>query len=459
MVSIIIPTLNHKDEISRLIPRLRRIGSVSEILVIDGGSTDDSIRVAKDFGVDVRLSSQEGRGSCLADGLLHAKGEFVIFWSPELFPEDDSAVQSLIDPLVADSADFVKGWIVGPEAVLSEFCVLPQLNVFFPEVMRFRQPLCRVVSARKNFMNKIKLPRDEGVDVGLLIDVVQLGVRVGEVQLNLHEKITLPSKKMRSAAKDVTRTIIERAAKYRRVQSHLVTDASDGEIIQGHEKTRLLSQFDLNKDIVLCSVDRLLIHGSYLEAVAHYSGIKKEYEVSIGSMLAKSIDHDLRIGKMFSGVPRYIFEKIARAIPIKPKIQETILILKRMGFQVGLFENFFGVGIEIIRSRVFADFILSYSMEFKKGLATGVITKNPIFKDGVDGLKQGLQELYKTEERACGSKIFFVGSSGCPHSLWFEGADTGIVVGKNDVSPLIPQSIQISSFAELPDCLVEYRPD
>ncbi len=72
MFSIIIPTYNEADQIANTISIVHAANSKpacpagrheAEIIVVDGGSTDDTINVAQQCGATVVRSERKGRGS------------------------------------------------------------------------------------------------------------------------------------------------------------------------------------------------------------------------------------------------------------------------------------------------------------------------------------------------------------------------------------------------------------
>jgi len=70
-ICVIIPALNESREIAGLIKRVRRF--VSDILVIDDGSTDQTAQVAKVVGAEVlRNERNQGKGACLVKGYAYA---------------------------------------------------------------------------------------------------------------------------------------------------------------------------------------------------------------------------------------------------------------------------------------------------------------------------------------------------------------------------------------------------
>ena len=81
MISIIVPTLNAEatlgDTLTALIPAVVE-GIVREVIIVDGGSTDRTLRIADAFGAIV-ISSRPGRGLQLIAGAAAARGSWLLF--------------------------------------------------------------------------------------------------------------------------------------------------------------------------------------------------------------------------------------------------------------------------------------------------------------------------------------------------------------------------------------------
>ncbi len=87
-ISIIIPVLNEEDHIGDLISYIHNNSTsenVSEILVIDGGSLDNSALVAKSAGAIV-LHSEKGRAKQMNFGANKAKGDILYFLHADTLP-------------------------------------------------------------------------------------------------------------------------------------------------------------------------------------------------------------------------------------------------------------------------------------------------------------------------------------------------------------------------------------
>ncbi|MFC1892752.1 TIGR04283 family arsenosugar biosynthesis glycosyltransferase [Chloroflexota bacterium] len=78
MFSVIIPTLNEEEVIRSCIDKIREIDQNVEIIVADGGSSDNTVEIAMAQNVKVCLS-EKGRGRQCNAGADIASGEILVF--------------------------------------------------------------------------------------------------------------------------------------------------------------------------------------------------------------------------------------------------------------------------------------------------------------------------------------------------------------------------------------------
>ena len=94
-LSIVVPVLNEAQNIETLLASLfaRMPGSPAdhgvELIVVDGGSSDDTIRLARAFGDCSVIESAPGRALQMNTGAESARGELVLFLHADTILPDD----------------------------------------------------------------------------------------------------------------------------------------------------------------------------------------------------------------------------------------------------------------------------------------------------------------------------------------------------------------------------------
>lgn len=87
-VSIIIPALNERDNLALLLPLIRQATSQmaisSEVIVVDGGSHDDSQMIAESLGARVVMQTERGYGGALLAGFAAAQAPYLITMDADL---------------------------------------------------------------------------------------------------------------------------------------------------------------------------------------------------------------------------------------------------------------------------------------------------------------------------------------------------------------------------------------
>ncbi|MBL7253961.1 glycosyltransferase family 2 protein [Paractinoplanes lichenicola] len=106
LVSIIIPALNEALNLPHVMAALPQ---VDEVILVDGGSTDDTVDVARRLMPGVRIVQQNrrGKGNALACGFAAATGDIIVMIDAD-GSTDPKEIPSFIAALRA-GADFAKG--------------------------------------------------------------------------------------------------------------------------------------------------------------------------------------------------------------------------------------------------------------------------------------------------------------------------------------------------------------
>jgi 2-phospho-L-lactate transferase/gluconeogenesis factor (CofD/UPF0052 family) len=231
-VSIVLPNLNEERTLGRVLEKLYFFdwlghGIIPEFNLIDGGSTDNSLLIAKRFpGVKVlSLIENLGRGKAISEGVQMSSGEFII-----TFPTDDEykpeAIVQVFNMLIQNPTALV----FGTRATLSVdsnerlrkiyegnwgIYVLSKWGGFVLTILagiRFKRwlsdPLTSVKGFHKVTQDKITLKGNSlNWDTRLIVDAYAQGIPILEVPVDFAPRNRLMGKKVR--VKDGLAALIE----------------------------------------------------------------------------------------------------------------------------------------------------------------------------------------------------------------------------------------------------------
>ncbi|AGB40545.1 glycosyl transferase [Halobacteroides halobius DSM 5150] len=192
-VSVLIPAYNEETTIGTTIKAITNIDFVSEIVVIDDGSKDDTFKQAKRAGASVlSLDTNQGKGAALNYGIQQVTGDIILFIDADL---EDSAreAKKLLRPVLNEEADMtiaqfppaeVKGGI-GLVKGLATWGLKKITN------QDFKTPLSGQRALTMDLVKKVrKFANGFGVEVALTIDACKLGFKVVEVPVNMTHRET-----------------------------------------------------------------------------------------------------------------------------------------------------------------------------------------------------------------------------------------------------------------------------
>jgi glycosyltransferase involved in cell wall biosynthesis len=186
-ITALICTLNEEPNLPHVLPRIP--AWVSEVLVIDGHSTDKTIEVARKIRPDIRVMSQPGRGKgdALRYGIEQASGDIIVTMDADGSTDPDDILRFIV-PLL-DGHDFVKGsrFLKGlPRHKPWHRIIGNWLIILVFDVMFFKKytDLCSgYYSFWKKAINCVALKSDDGFEDEPLINtrVAKAGLKVVEV--------------------------------------------------------------------------------------------------------------------------------------------------------------------------------------------------------------------------------------------------------------------------------------
>ena len=138
--SIVIRAYNEEKHIRRLLEGIRQqtIKDV-EIVLVDSGSTDGTVRIAESFDARiVRIPSAEFTfGRSLNLGMQAARGEFIVIASAHVYPVYPDWLESLLRPFEDDKIALTYGKQRGPET--AKFSEQQIYHQWYPDAGKPRQ--------------------------------------------------------------------------------------------------------------------------------------------------------------------------------------------------------------------------------------------------------------------------------------------------------------------------------
>jgi glycosyltransferase (TIGR04182 family) len=187
-VCILIPTLNEEGSIESVIKGFQSLG-FQKILVIDGHSTDDTVKKARTIGAEVVVQKGTGKGRALKEAFELIDEDFVVLIDGDgtYLP---SEVDLLLNPILEGRADHV----VGNRFANLEGGSLKRLNMFGNRLINhffgiiYKTQLEDILSGYRTFTIEgvrsldLNMPGFE-IESEITIETVKKGLRIYEVPI------------------------------------------------------------------------------------------------------------------------------------------------------------------------------------------------------------------------------------------------------------------------------------
>jgi glucosyl-3-phosphoglycerate synthase len=234
-VSVVLPALNVADTVGPIVDAVRAelvdgAGLVQELLVVDSRSSDDTARVAAEAGARVvqddevltALGPGRGKGEALWKSLAVAGGDLIVWLDADVVGFDPAFVTGLLGPLLTEpEVGYVKALYrraLGDEeddgGRVTEICARPLINLFYPELAGFLQPLSGEAAGRAELLRSVPFFGGYAVELGLLIDLSRrVGIEgLAQVDLGARRHANQPTTALGAMASTITQAVLTRLA-------------------------------------------------------------------------------------------------------------------------------------------------------------------------------------------------------------------------------------------------------
>ncbi|MFI6454909.1 glucosyl-3-phosphoglycerate synthase [Streptosporangium amethystogenes] len=209
-ISVVLPARDEEETVGEIVTAIRHdlmeaAPLVDELVVIDSRSVDDTAARAARAGATViaqdevlpDLKPLDGKGEALWKSLAATSGDLLVFIDADLREFRTSFVTGLLGPLLADEAVvYVKGCYDRPlqnvqsgGGRVTELVARPLLNLHWPLLAGFVQPLAGEYAGRRSVLESVPFVTGYGVELGLLIDLLDLAGLDALAQVDLGRRV------------------------------------------------------------------------------------------------------------------------------------------------------------------------------------------------------------------------------------------------------------------------------
>lgn len=369
MVSVIIPTLNEAATIRQVIQLVKRSSLVTEVLVVDDKSIDNTVEEAKKENVKVITSTQLGKGTSMREGIQVCKNNIIVFLDADIINYPPDIIERLAGPILQGEADFVKSTFDRQAGRVTELVAKPLLSILLPELTQFSQPLSGMIAGTRQLFERITFENDYGVDIGILVDAYLLNARIKEVNIGKLDNRMQSLEQLGKMSREVSRAILKRVKNL--PEANLENYGDIQTIREQMDFAIKESVIDLKKMVVF-DMDNTILEKSFINTAADSFGFKDR----LISTVAKNNNPFIRtkqIAQLLRGRSIGEILEVVDSIPVVFDLQEVVKELKRRGFVCGIISDSYDCVTNHLKNKMGFDFSFANELEFSKSIATGEV--------------------------------------------------------------------------------------
>ncbi len=384
MLTVIIPALNEAQTIGQVVRFCRADKNVSQVIVVDDMSEDNTVQIAKEEGAEVIISQARGKGISMKEGVDAAVNDMIIFLDADIDPYPEGTLEKLSAPLLANEADFVKGAFARNAGRVTELVAKPLLTILFPGLAHFSQPLSGMIAGKRSFFQKIEFFNDYGVDIGILIDMYLMKARVTEVNIGYIENKSKPWQALGKMSREVSKAIISKA-RPQHAAALSQESASSLEAIQREMNNVLRENIADYRKMIVMDMDDTILKNRFIDQCAAAFG----FEAKLNELRFNEKDAIIltkRIGLLLKNRTMDELLHVISDMEMADNIREVVQAYKEKGYIVGIISHSYTLITNYVKQQIGADFSIAHQLEFFEGKATGEVSLPSYFFGSPDSI-------------------------------------------------------------------------
>ncbi len=213
-ISLGLPALNEAETVGNVIRTIKSAlvddaPLLDEIVLIDSNSSDNTREIAEACGIPWVIhqhvlpgqGARRGKGEALWKSLHALRGDLIAWIDTDIVNIHPRFVYGILGPLIINpKIQFVKGFYQRPIRVgdriqaagggrVTELLARPIINMFYPELSGFAQPLSGEYAGRRGAFERIPFYSGYGVETGMLLELLNQFGLDGLSQVDLEERV------------------------------------------------------------------------------------------------------------------------------------------------------------------------------------------------------------------------------------------------------------------------------
>lgn len=374
MISVIIPALNEGNTIRQVVTLALNSPKVTEVIVVDDKSMDNTVDEAIKAGASVITSTKIGKGASMKDGVMTVKNEIIVFLDADITTYQENTIELLTKTLINNEADFVKSYFTRQAGRVTELVAKPLLSILYPSFPNFQQPLSGMIAGKRSFFEKLDFEEGYGVDIGILIDMYNLGARITEINIGNIENRMQSLEQLGKMSREVARTIMQKS---RSVEMQNLETYENIQIIREQMEYAIKESLMSMKKLAIFDMDNTLLRASFIHTAAKHFG-SKDALLEIVSGNDNPFIRTKLIARLLKGKSIGELLEVVDGIEVTPHLDILIQQLKADGYIIGIISDSYDCITNHIKNKFGFDFTIANELEFSKSIATGEV-KIPSF--------------------------------------------------------------------------------